>query len=124
MLFLRRGIWTLGIPAILSLIAVMQRSIVLIAGAVVVQFLLLLLVPAFKGRESVWMFLFVAISSIPINAYILFFMNEQGYLFDDSFFILGIFRTILYGSVLFSMEEIVMGVITRLIWKKQYELPL
>lgn len=124
MLFLRRGIWTLGIPAILSLIAVMQRSIVLIAGAVVVQFLLLLLVPAFKGRESVWMFLFVAISSIPINAYILIFMNEQGYLFDDSFFILGIFRTILYGSVLFSMEEIVIGVITRLIWKKQYELPL
>ncbi len=124
MLFLRRGIWTLGIPAVLSLIAVMQRSIVLIAGAVVVPFLLLLLVPAFKGRESVWMFLFVGISSIPINAYILIFMNEQGYLFDDSFFILGIFRTILYGSVLFSMEEIVMGVITRLFWKKQYKLPL
>lgn len=123
MLCVRKGTWTMGIPGVLSVIAVMKPSVVLFAVLFIVHFALLRLVPAFKGRESVWMFLLVAISSIPINVCVLIFANEQNYLFD-SIFLLGVLRIIIYYSVLFSLEEIAMGVITRLIWKKQYKLPL
>lgn len=67
---LNKGIWTLGIPAVLSVMTVVKHSVILFALLVVIHFVILRIVPTFKGRENLWMFIFVAISSIPLNIYI------------------------------------------------------
>lgn len=123
MLRLSKGIWTLVIPAVLSTMAVLKRSMILLALLIVIHFVILRVVPSFKGRENVWMFIFVAVSSIPLNIYVLILVNEWGFLFG-SMFILGILRSVLFYVMLLSLEEIVMGVVTRLIWKRQYKLVL
>ena len=123
MLRLSKGIWTLVIPAVLSTMAVLKRSMILLALLIVIHFVILKVVPSFKGRENVWMFIFVAVSSIPLNIYVLILVNKWGFLFG-SMFILGILRSVLFYVMLLSFEEIVMGVVTRLIWKRQYKLVL
>lgn len=123
MLRLSKGIWTLVIPAVLSTMAVFKRSMILLALLIVIHFVILRVVPSFKGRENVWMFIFVAVSSIPLNIYVLILVNEWGFLFG-SMFILGILRSVLFYVMLLSLEEIIMGVVTRLIWKRQYKLVL
>lgn len=120
---LNKGVWTLGIPAVLSIMTVLKHSVILFVLLVIIHFVILRIVPAFKGRENLWMFIFVAISSVPLNIYILTFVNEWELLFG-TIFVLGILKCILYYVILFSVEEIIFGVITRLIWRKQYKLVL
>ena len=69
------------------------------------------------------MFLLVALSTIPLNLYLL---AEYGYLVGasrHSGIISSSLLSIIWYDVLLSVEEILMGIITRLIWKKQYKLP-
>lgn len=120
---INKGVLTLAIPAVLSLITVLKHSVVLLVLLIISHFIIIKFVPLFKGKENVWMFVFVAISSIPINFYIMLLLNEWDLLFT-SFFALGVLRCILYYLVLFSMEEIIMGITTRVIWRKQYKLDL
>lgn len=120
---INKGVLTLAIPAVLSLITVLKHSVVLLVLLIISHFIIIKFVPVFKGKENVWMFVFVAISSIPINFYIMLLLNEWDLLFT-SFFALGVLRCILYYLVLFSMEEIIMGITTRMIWRKQYKLDL
>lgn len=120
---INKGVLTLAIPAVLSLITVLKHSVVLLVLLIISHFIIIKFVPVFKGKENVWMFVFVAISSIPINFYIMLLLNEWDLLFT-SFFALGVLRCILYYLVLFSMEEIIMGITTRVIWRKQYKLDL
>lgn len=120
---INKGVLTLAIPAVLSLITVLKHSVVLLVLLIISHFIIIKFVPVFKEKENVWMFVFVAISSIPINFYIMLLLNEWDLLFT-SFFALGVLRCILYYLVLFSMEEIIMGITTRVIWRKQYKLDL
>jgi len=120
---INKGVLTLAIPAVLSLITVLKHSVVLLVLLIISHFIIIKFVPVFKGKENVWMFVFVAISSIPINFYIMLLLNKWDLLFT-SFFALGVLRCILYYLVLFSMEEIIMGITTRVIWRKQYKLDL
>ena len=111
----------LSIPIALSLATVIGRSYLLFALLILVHFLVIKKIPAFKGRENVWTFIIVAMSYIPLNIYLLYLMHGWGLLFN-SFLILGIFRCVLYYTILLSMEEVVMGVITRFLWRKQYKI--
>lgn len=120
---LNKGIGLITIPIALSWVAVFNRSIVLLFFFVLAHFVVMKVVKCFKGRESLWMFVLVAVTSVPINIYVLIQLHKLDMIFD-SFFILGIFRCVLYYCILFSIEEIVMGVITRLLWKKQYKISL
>ena len=123
MLFINKRMWMLAIPAALSCATVLKCSVWLLSLWVVAHFIIIGVVPTCKGRETVWMFTVVAFSSVPINIYILLLMNKLGVLFG-SMPILGVLRCILYYAVLLSVEEIVMGVVTRLIWRKQYKVEL
>ena len=118
MLRVNKGIWTMTIPVVLSLATVISKSLILPAVLVLAHFVVLKIAPAFRGYENVWMFIFVGISSIPLNVYVLTLMNDHELIFEPMF-VLGILRCILYYSVLFSIEEIIMGIVTRLIWRKQ-----
>lgn len=121
MCHINKGVCALGMSALLSVIAVLTHSAILFAALLLSNFIIVGGVPDFKGHENVWMFIVVAISSIPLNIYILALINECGFLFG-SMFLLGILRCISYYSILFSVEEVIMGVITRMIWRRQYKL--
>lgn len=117
---IKRGFWAVGIPLVISMISVIKQSVLLFGLFVVAHFVVVRIFPAFKHRESIWMFIMVALSSIPINIYILILLNEWGDIFN-SWIIVNIFRYAMCYIVLLSMEELIMGVITRLIWRRQYK---
>ncbi len=116
---INKSIVSLGIPLVFSASLVVKRSLVLFVFFILAHFLVLKLVPEFRGRESIWMFIMVAFSSIPVNALMITILNKWGLVFG-SFAVVGIIRCIFYYVILFSAEEIVMGVLTRMLWKKQY----
>ncbi len=123
MLRLKRGILAMGIPFVFSWIAVVKHSVLLFVALFFLHFILLKIVPGFRRRESLWMFIIVSVSSIPFNLYILSYLDECGFIFG-SMFILGVLKCVLYYIVILSVEELVMGVLTRLIWKRQYKIEL
>ncbi len=122
-MFLKKGIWSLLIPVALSVIGVLLRSVPIIVIFFFSHFFVVGLAPACKKHESIWMFLLVFFSFIPVNVLIMIIMDKLGMLLHPMF-ILSLCRCIFYYAMLFSVEEIVMGVITRAIWKKQYKLRL
>lgn len=118
---LSRVFLAIGIPFVLSTVVALHPSFFLLPLLILAHLFVMKLVPAFRGRENLWMFLVVSVSSIPLNIAVLVFLNNQGFI-SGSFFLLGFTRCLMYYFVLLSVEEVVMGVITRMIWKKQNRL--
>ncbi len=69
------------------------------------------------------MFVFVAIVGLPINIWLSYTLVSEDIV--SSGFLIG---DIVWGALLFfifiSIEEIVFGLITRMIWKKQYKIKI
>jgi len=119
MLYLRKGVWTIGLPVVLSIVSVIKNSVILYILFILAHFLVIKITPAFRHRESIWMFVIVAVSSIPVNVMLLEFLRDVGILYGG---FVNLFMKNLLGYVLLlSVEEVVMGTITRLIWKRQYK---
>lgn len=111
------------IPLILSLICVLKEIWILLLFCVAALFAIVGLVPLFKRRESIWMFVFVAAAACPVNIKLTCWFIIEGPGFVGAWYG-DIFLGLLMCGVLMSVEEIVFGVITRLIWKRQYKLGL
>ena len=103
--------------------AVLTGSVWLYVLFPISHFLILIFVPLFWGRENLWMFISVTLSVIPVNVIALLPFWRYGFegVLDT---IISIFILVLCYVALFSAEQLVMGVITRLIWKRQLKLPL
>lgn len=101
----------------LSILSAVQH---LIVGYLVMPVLLLLfirLMPICRKRENLWMFFLVAVCSVPINLSLIF-----------RYVLIGrtVLRLIIRPTAFFlllSVEEVIMGYITRTIWVRQYKLP-
>ena len=115
---LKKGCWVISIPFLFSLAAVIKRSFILMILCILIHFLLLKIIPFFRGRENVWMFIMTAVSFIPYNLYILVGLGVGEFLFY-SIWILGVLRCILFYITLVSIEETIMAFFTRVIWKRQ-----
>lgn len=89
---------------------------VLIIAATIL--LLVKIMPFTKSYENIWVFLFTFTAFIPMNIKLADFI--QRIVFEWTGFLRGIWCVILW-FVLISVEEIVMGLIARLIWRKQKE---
>ena len=70
--------------------------------------------PFTKKRENLWMFFLVSICSVPINTSLIF-----RYITIDIVLWCLLLRSMVY-LLLLSLEEIIMGYITRLLWVRQY----
>ena len=72
-----------------------------------------------RRHESLWLFVLAGIATIPVNIEISVHACEYfSYLLGDAF----IFRVMCFPlayAILLSMEEIVLGMIGRMIWKNQ-----
>lgn len=101
----------------------MNHSWLLLMLCVLSLFIIVGVVPVFKRRESLYMFILVGIAGLPINVRLSYWLVSEEFISSD--FLVG---NILWGALLccvfFSVEEIVFGVLTRLIWKKQYKIKL
>lgn len=69
------------------------------------------------------MFVFVGMAGLPVNA-VFSYNLVKDWLVDTSFSFTNFLFVITLCCVFFSIEEIVLGVITRIIWPKQYRLAL
>ena len=102
MFHLSKGILVLSIPIALSVLVVCNHSVLLLILLILVHFILLKAIPALRGHENIWMFLFVAVSSVPINIYMLTVLNDHYFLLN-SFLLLDILKGILYYVILLSV---------------------
>lgn len=123
MLCIKKGIWLAGLPFVFSVITVLKKSVAMFVFFILVHFVILKIIPSFRHSENIGMFVIVAFSSIPINIYLFKLLVEMELLFD-SFLVVNILRGVLCYIVLLSVEEVIMGVLTRWIWKKQYKIRL
>ena len=120
MLRVNKGIWAIGIPTALSVWMVVKQSVALFLIYILAHFLILKIVPTFRRRESIGMFIIITFSTIPIN---LFIMSLLWGMEDicGVFILTRFFRCFIYYMMLLSLEQVVMGVITRIIWRRQYK---
>lgn len=108
------------IPLISTIGYVCSRSASLLLATGVYFFLFVWLVPICKHKENLWMFILVAIASIPLNIKMCN-MAFVGLLAEMPILVKFLWVVLLY-CILFSVEEIVFGFVTRVIWRKQYKL--
>lgn len=111
------------IPLMFSVAFVFYQSVLLTVLMIISPFVIVGTVPIFKKTQNIWMFLIVSVTVIPVNSYMICAIFSLGSLEDYN-----LFSKILYGAMLycvfFSVEEILFGVITRLIWRNQYKINL
>ena len=67
------------------------------------------------------MFLLVAVSGVPVNIIVIRWLLGLSF-FETHFFVLAFFRSVVLYLMLLSMEELILGVVTRMIWKNQYKI--
>ena len=109
------------LPILLSAAGVINHSPILIALLPFALLTAAAFTPWARNRENVWLFLLTAVSGIPIN--IMLIRRLLGLpVFESCFFLLTVFRGAALYIMLLSAEELMLGVITRMIWKKQYKI--
>ena len=107
------------LPICMSLAPLSSRPVVGTVALCASIFLAVALVPVFRHRENLAMFLLVWFCGIPIN--ILLTNNILCFLELDSSVLNSIMYGVLILLLLFSPEEVFFGVITRLCWQRQYK---
>lgn len=111
------------LPTVLSVSFLVNHSWLFLLLCVLSLFIIVGVVPIFKRRESLYMFILVGIAGLPINIRLSYWLVSEEFI--SSGFLVG---DILWGAMLccvfFSVEEIVFGIVTRFIWKKQFKIKL
>lgn len=112
-----------SLPAILSTAFLINQSWLILLIGVLSLFVIIGVVPLFRKRESLYMFILVAVAGLPINIRLSYWLVSEE-LISSGFLIGNILWGALLCCVFFSVEEIVFGVVTRMIWKKQYKVKI
>lgn len=111
------------IPFIVAMLdAIYMKSLWMTLSTVFIIFLLVSVVPFCARRENLYVFILTAFVSIPANYFLLteyaFWMN----IFGANRGLLYVLCMIEQILVLSSIEEIIMGFLARILWKKQYRI--
>lgn len=108
------------IPTVLSSFATHYTSVILLIITMVIMFLMLK-IPIFKHRENLWMFVIATFATIPMNILLVKIIGESSF-FDYDNILSKVFSGFVIYAVLFAVEQIILGVATRLLYKRQYKL--
>ena len=107
-----------AVPPILSAIAVIRGLWLLLPLGIILLFATIAAVPYFRKRETIWMFVGVALTMLPVNIYGAVFLSE--------YLSTGAVTAVIWGFILFyvffSIEELFFGFLSRIIWRKQYKI--
>ena len=109
------------LPISMSIVGAIKHSTIPIMLWPITLLIAVALTPWAKKRENTWMFLLVAVSGIPVNIVLIRWIFELS-IFESHFFLLTLFRGVALYIMLLSAEELILGVVTRMIWKNQYKI--
>lgn len=106
----------IAVPIVLAIIAASKASIILSILSILLIVIDIAILPICKNNENVWTFFMIALTVTPINIKIIIhFIQGNVNLF------IGIVIGLLLYFIMLSIEEIIAGVIVRIIWPKQYD---
>lgn len=111
------------LPIIISFLSMIYKSLWLIAVAVLVMFVLVGILPYCRKHENLWVFIITALSALPINWFL--FMKYtilRYYLCGGEDGIISKMVIFEYMLILMGVEQVILGLIARFIWRKQYKL--
>ena len=111
----------LGAALLLSALCAVSGKLLFLALLASALLLGTAILPEARGRENCVMFALLAVSSVPADLYLVYSALNSELVWEFSegkTFVLILMAPILY-AVLFSVEQIVMGVVVRLIWPRQ-----
>lgn len=110
------------IPLFVSTISYFTGTTYILIGSVVLLFLLVAFLPVCEKRENLWMFVFSSVSLLPANIRFSVLISQwaEEELYWDSTF-MRIIVLLITLHILFCMEQIILGFITRLLWRRQYK---
>lgn len=111
----------IGVSSVLLLSGVVAKTMSLfwIAIWIIAMMVMVGTVPYCRWYESMWLFVLTAIGSVPINIVLTCKVIDSG-LFDGSFTLLGnIVAWVEIYFLLLAIEEIGIGILGRIFWKKQ-----
>lgn len=110
------------IPLFVSTIFYFTGTTYILIGSVILLFLLVAFLPVCEKRENLWMFVFSSVSLLPANirfSVLISHWTEEELYWDSAFMKIILFLIALH--ILFCMEQIILGFITRLLWRRQYK---
>lgn len=119
-MFRLKNLWQylmLAIPPALAIIAAFRASPIISIIAMALVFLDVVILPACKNNECAYMFFLTAVTVTPINIrLIIHFSSDCESVLEK---IISVLVGMLAYFVLLSIEEIIMGIITRILFPKQ-----
>lgn len=112
------------LPIVISIASAHYKMLWLIPVAVLSMFVLVGTLPFCRKRENLWMFVLTAFCSIPVNWFLLtnFEIWKNVLYSGGESCILTKIVIVEYMMVLTGVEEIILGLLTRMLWRKQYKL--
>ena len=112
------------LPIVISIASAHYKMLWLIPVAVISMFVLVGTLPFCRKRENLWMFVLTAFCSIPVNWFLLtnFEIWKNVLYSGGENRILTKIVIVEYMMVLTGVEEIILGLLTRMLWRKQYKL--
>ena len=112
-----------GLPLVFSVLYSSSQFVLFLVAGILSLFFIVGIVPLFKRRESVWMFILVGLTGVPINFSVAYEIISAG-LIEEIFPVSGYVWIAMICCALFSLEELAFGIITRIIWPKQIKIRL
>ena len=112
------------LPIVISIASAHYKMLWLIPVAVLSMFVLVGTLPFCRKRENLWMFVLTAFCSIPVNWFLLtnFEIWKNVLYSGGESCILTKIVIVEYMMVLTGVEEIILGLLTCMVWRKQYKL--
>lgn len=109
-----------SIPVLFATVAAQEVSLRFGLFSIVALLIILWIIPLCKGRESLFAFLIVALMGVPINVKVIAFLWDYE-LVGDPFLVSGVLWSVVLLGILFSIEQIMIGVLVRCLWPKQFK---
>lgn len=107
-----------GIPVWIFSSGIKNGSVVLALISFVTLLVFLRIIPMCRGRESLFGFLILTPMITPLNICAIFYLWENAFI-GEPFVISGVLWSVVIFAVLFSVEQIVFGVLARFLWPRQ-----
>lgn len=110
------------IPLIVSTIYCFTGKTYVLIVSVISLFILVAFLPVCEKRENLWMFVFSSVSLLPANIRFSVLISQwaENELYLDSIF-MKIIIFLIALHILFCLEQIILGFMTRLLWRRQYK---
>lgn len=110
------------LPCVLSALTAATGKLTLFLLYLASLLLSVAVTPGFRGRENRAMFAVLAVSSIPADLCTVLYALKTDFMrsLSQDMAVIGFLWGVLLYALLFSLEQVAMGVVTRALWPSQF----